>query len=422
MQIRPVVSTLLRNKVGAGLIAAQIALSMAILCNALFIIHQGLSRASQPSGLDEANIFSFWNNWAGNVEVLSKDPQALLARVHADLAMLRGLPGVVDAEVTNGVPLSRGPGGPVSLKPNQQEFTNGGAYYFADDHSINTLGVRLTAGRNFTPEEIQVLARDSGPDAYGRAADTPAAAQIIVSRTLAQQLFPGESALGKIVYLYGGARPSTIIGIVERLPTPWSFGLASRPFVENSVLIPYLAAEPGYPMMVRVEPDRLRTLMQTVPKKLHELDRARELDHLYPFSETRREHYANDVALSIVLSVVCAILLAVTAFGIVGLASFWVTQRRRQIGVRRALGATRRDIVSFFLTENLIICATGAALGAALALALNLWMVKSFEMDRLNGGYAIVGAVFVLLLGQGAALWPALRAASVPPALATRSG
>jgi putative ABC transport system permease protein len=261
----------------------------------------------------------------------------------------------------------------------------------------------------------------TGPDSGGAAAaDTPAAAQIIVSRTLAQQLFPGESALGKVVYLFAGARPSTIIGIVERLPTPWNFGLANRPFTENSVLIPYIAPVAGYPMIVRVQPGQLQAMLQSVPKKLHDLDRARELDHITPFSETRTRFYANDIALSIVLSVVCAILLAVTAFGIVGLASFWVTQRRRSLGVRRALGATRRDIVRFILSENLVIGATGAVFGVALALALNLWMVKSFEMDRLNGGYAILGAAIVLLRGQGAVLSPALRAASVPPAEATR--
>jgi putative ABC transport system permease protein len=175
-------------------------------------------------------------------------------------------------------------------------------------------------------------------------------------------------------------------------------------------------------MIVRVQPGQLKTLMLAVPKKLHDLDRAREIDHITPFSATRTLFYANDLALSIVLSVVCTILLTVTAFGIVGLASFWVTQRRRQIGMRRALGATRWDIVALFLTENLIIGATGAALGVALALAMNLWMVRSFEMDRLHYSYAIVGAVIVLLLGQGAVLWPALRAASVPPALAARSG
>jgi putative ABC transport system permease protein len=113
-------------------------------------------------------------------------------------------------------------------------------------------------------------------------------------------------------------------------------------------------------------------------------------------------------------------LLAVTAFGIVGLTSYWVTQRRRQIGIRRALGATRNAVIRYFQTENFLIAAGGAALGVAMAVSLNLWMVSSFEMERLHTSYAFVGAIIVLLLGQGAVLWPALRAASIPPALATR--
>jgi putative ABC transport system permease protein len=56
-----------------------------------------------------------------------------------------------------------------------------------------------------------------------------------------------------------------------------------------------------------------------------------------------------------------------------------------------------------------------------MAVALNLWMVSSFEMERLHIGYAVIGAIVVLLLGQTAVLWPALRAASIPPALATRA-
>jgi putative ABC transport system permease protein len=122
----------------------------------------------------------------------------------------------------------------------------------------------------------------------------------------------------------------------------------------------------------------------------------------------------------VILGVVCAALLAVTAFGIVGLTSYWVAQRRRQIGIRRALGATRTAIIRYFQTENFLIAAAGAAMGVAMAVALNLWMVGSFEMQRLNTGYALIGAVIVLLLGQTAVLWPALRAASIPPALATR--
>ena len=97
------------------------------------------------------------------------------------------------------------------------------------------------------------------------------------------------------------------------------------------------------------------------------------------------------------LSVVCAALVAVTAFGIVGLTSYWVAQRRRQIGIRRALGATRQAIVRYFQTENFLIAAAGSLIGVGLAIALNLWMVSTFEMERLHVGYRLhrrhIGAV-----------------------------
>ena len=121
------------------------------------------------------------------------------------------------------------------------------------------------------------------------------------------------------------------------------------------------------------------------------------------------------------LGVVCGALILVTGFGIVGLTSYWVSQRRRQIGIRRALGATRHAIVRYFQTENLLIAGAGSAAGVGLAVALNLWMVGSFEMERLNFGYAVIGAVLVLLLGQVSVLWPALRASAIPPAMATRN-
>jgi putative ABC transport system permease protein len=111
----------------------------------------------------------------------------------------------------------------------------------------------------------------------------------------------------------------------------------------------------------------------------------------------------------------------VTAFGIVGVTSFWVAQRRRQIGIRRAMGATRTAILRYFQTENLMMAAAGAALGIVLAITLNLWMAGRFEMARLQIGYTIIAAVIVMLLGQIAVLWPALRAASISPVVAIRN-
>jgi putative ABC transport system permease protein len=173
--------------------------------------------------------------------------------------------------------------------------------------------------------------------------------------------------------------------------------------------------------VVRVKPGQLAAVMQAAQKRLFEVNRGRILEKVRTIAEARAAGYRDDRGLAVILGVVCAALLAVTAFGIVGLTSYWVTQRRRQIGIRRALGATRSAITRYFQIENLLIASTGAALGVALAIALNLWMVNSFEMARLHTGYPLIGALVVLLLGQLAVLWPALRAASIPPALATRS-
>jgi putative ABC transport system permease protein len=115
------------------------------------------------------------------------------------------------------------------------------------------------------------------------------------------------------------------------------------------------------------------------------------------------------------------VLLAVTAWGIVGLTSHWVTRRRRQIGIRCALGATRPVIVRYFQAENLLIASAGVIVGVGLAVAANLWMVHHLAMPRLDVSYLIGGALIILMLGQLAVLWPALRAASVPPAEATRT-
>jgi len=138
-------------------------------------------------------------------------------------------------------------------------------------------------------------------------------------------------------------------------------------------------------------------------------------------SDLRERYFRNDRAMiGILLGVIFALML-VTALGIVGLASFWVQQRRKQIGIRRAIGATRGDILRYFQTENFLIVSMGIVLGVVLAYALNLVLMKAYEVTHLPLGYLLASAIVLWLLGQLAVLGPALRAAAVPPVVATRS-
>src|ERR1700744_3434882 len=103
MQIKPILAALRHHKAGTVLIAAQIALTLAIVCNALFIIHARLVHLSQPSGLDEANLLVIGNQWAGKPA-----PEQIAALMATDLDTLRKLPGVAHAYATNTYPLSDG--------------------------------------------------------------------------------------------------------------------------------------------------------------------------------------------------------------------------------------------------------------------------------------------------------------------------
>ncbi|MDE1899219.1 MAG: FtsX-like permease family protein, partial [Xanthomonadaceae bacterium] len=132
-------------------------------------------------------------------------------------------------------------------------------------------------------------------------------------------------------------------------------------------------------------------------------------------------YFQNDRAMAGILAGVIAALLLTTAFGIAGLASFWVQQRTRQIGVRRALGARRIDILRYFQTENFLLATAGIALGCAAAIGINVWLMTHYAVPRLPIVYLPIGAVALWLLGQLAVLGPARRAARVPPTMAMRA-
>jgi putative ABC transport system permease protein len=120
------------------------------------------------------------------------------------------------------------------------------------------------------------------------------------------------------------------------------------------------------------------------------------------------------------LVAVCVALLVIMALGIVGLASFWVQQRVRTIGIRRALGARRGHVLAWFQAENALLTALGVALGMAGAWGINLALMGRYEVPALPIAYLPVGALVLLVLGQLAVLGPARRAAALPPVVVMR--
>ncbi|HWG10444.1 MAG TPA: ABC transporter permease [Rhodanobacteraceae bacterium] len=420
MTLPPILAALRKHKAGVLLIALQVALTLAIVCNAIFIIGQRVQRIHRPTGLQEDNLFMVTQSWVG---APTGDDQAatdkLDSMLRTDVAALRNLPDVESAVAINTMPLTNSTwSGGIGMKPDQEHSTAQAAYYFGDEQMLPTLGLRLIAGRNFTSAEIQHRAF--------RGTNEPVL--VIITKALADKLFPDGNAVGKVIYVDGGKKPSTVVGVVERMQVPSVQSWANY-FTWYSVLIPARLDAGFARYAIRAKPGRLQAAMREAPKALFAVDPMRVLDEgatyedssVHSFADIRANAYRADRGMAVLMGVICLILLCVTGAGIVGLTSFWVGQRHKQIGVRRALGARKIDILRYFQLENLMIAGVGAAVGVALAVGLNLLLMHFYEMDRMPVLYVLLGLVVVLALGQAAVFAPARRAANVPPVVATRS-
>jgi putative ABC transport system permease protein len=407
MEIRPIFSALMRNKTGLVLIALQVAITLAIVTNSLFIIKERVEAMNRPSGIDEAGLFT--------VSSLGFAPGYDRAgSIQQDMATLRAMPGVIDATPINNLPLSGGGWGegmstkpldPLTAKP---EDSKGTTIYMVDDHGVNTLGVNIVEGRNFNPDEI--ADRGEQDDGWPE--------QLIVTRALAKELFPDEeSFVGKRVFLSGNDRGSVIVGVIERLQAPW----VNWDGVERATLVPQRVLWSENRYLVRVKPGERDAMMKSVEAKLAETNSGRIVRGLRDYGEIRERAYSRDHAMTVILISVIVGLLVITGLGIVGMASFWVTQRVKQIGTRRALGARKFDILRYFQLENFIITSIGLGGGILLSYGFNIWLMQVFDAERLAWYYVPIGAVCVWALGQLAVVGPATRAARVSPSVATRS-
>jgi putative ABC transport system permease protein len=403
LHIRPTLSALLRNRTGAILVALEIAIALAVMVNAVYIVHQHIEKMNRPTYIDEANLFGLYS-----VEFASGFDYD--ASLREDLAYLRSLPGVIAATPTNSMPLGiSGSSKDIFTQPDRKGNEADLNYYEMDEQGLATLGVTLVAGRPFRAEEI--LPPVTKGDYTGFVP------QLIVTRAAAERLFPHENALGRTVYDSLG-KPATIIGITaDMIGTGW-WGYQS---VVQVAILPQLPHLYGFGYLVRTEPGRRDAIMRMVEAHLSVSNPNRVIKHVRAVLDNKQLLYMTDRAVGIFLVAVTALLLAVAALGIFALATFNVSTRTRQIGTRRAVGARRGDIVRYFLVENGLITSAGIVLGCLLALTAGYWLSIEYALPRLDLYYLVAGVLLLWMISQLAAWQPARRAATVPPSVATRT-
>jgi putative ABC transport system permease protein len=361
---------MMRSKGGYILIALQIAVTMAIMVNAIAIMQERGSKMARPSGLDEANTFAF-------VSVGFAPDMNNKALINEDLDNLRSLPGVKHVTASNSFPLRQsGWSEGLHREPGVGKSVSSSAIYFVDEHGLDTFGLELIDGENFAPEQV----------GWDSDTDDPWPATVIVSQALGLQ-------------------------------SPWQ-GWAG---VERAMLVPQRRDSEFVRYIVRTEPGYRDELMVQAEELLASSNKDRIIRNMVTVDEVRKLAYLGDAAMIKILTFVVALLTAITGLGLVGLASFSVARRTRQIGIRRALGATKAAIVRYFMLENFVVSSIGIVAGGILAVGLNIFMVQAFSLTPLAWYVIPIAMVVLWVVGQLAVAGPARKASNISPAIATRS-
>jgi putative ABC transport system permease protein len=400
MEIRPIVASLRRHRIPAVLIVLEIALACAVLCNAVFMIGQRMADIHWSNGIDESGL--------SVVTVNGTEPGRAASDIPRDLAALRGIAGVTAAAAVTSMPLDQNPALTGFTATPDGKTTVNTSVYFLGSGGEQALGLHLLQGRFFNAAEYA----DSGLKNFQSTSHV-----LLVTQTDAQRLWPGQPAPGKTLYANGESW--TVVGVVSDVlaQDPKFSGPGGR---YSSVFYPSRPDDMMGDYVLRSAPqDRDRVVREAV-QVLGRLEPGAVVEGK-TYAQMRSDYFADTSSMVWMLVLVCVVMLAVTAFGIVGLTSFWVGQRRRQIGIRRAVGATRGHIMQYFQTENFLLSTAGVVLGLVLAFSINLYLMSHYATDRMPWYYLPVSAVALWLLGQLAVLGPALRAAAVPPVVATRS-
>jgi putative ABC transport system permease protein len=398
MEFGPIIRALKRNKIRFALIVLQIAITLAVVTNAITMINGANEKMNKKSGFDDDNIV-----WVQTkpFSPAFKDLTYRISAVNADLRTIKGIPGVLAVANTNFLPWQGGgSSGEISASGGDRSKFRTQMYYNTPG-ILQTLGVHLVSGRDLRDSDL-----DDDPN-------SKAPSTAVISKDLEKLVFKGQSAVGKQL-LETGDTVVNVVGTFDPFYNPYGW-----PIHEYAVLYAGHVSRRGAMYLVRIAPGKMKQVVPMLEQRMLQTNNGRNID-MKTINEIKDNYFTEGRIVKGGMSVVIALIVLITGLGIVGVTSFSVTERRKQIGTRRALGATKGAVLRYFLLENWIVTNAGLILGILATYGLNILLVTKTGAAKLDWRYLLAAVVLLWVQGIIATLIPAMRATRFSPVLATR--
>jgi putative ABC transport system permease protein len=380
------------------LVVAELALAMILLAGAGLTLRSFALLERVNPGVRSDNVLTF------SLSPRSPTPGFFTT----SLDRIRALRGVTNAAVVTTLPISgRGIGAwfnridrplPENVQPTGEAYRVVTPEYFA------TVGIRLVAGRQLNQDDRK---------------EAPA---IVVNEALVKKYYPGENPLGKPVYL--GApdnrlfQQAPIVGVVSDTR---DLGLGSDPVPTVYMPLAVMPSWPFFSYVVRTTGNPA-TLMPDVRRIVRELDPAVPIRDVATLDDVVSAAVAPARWSTTLLTVFAALALVMAVLGVFGVLSFLVTQRRREIGIRVALGASPSSVRALVVRRGLGLAAAGLAIGGLGAVALTRFMsTLLFGVTATDPVTFVLVGLVLAVAALAASYFPARSATTVDPIIALRA-
>lgn len=320
------------------------------------------------------------------------------------LDRVQALPNVLSAAFVEDLPFAETPSTMFILrsKPTGKQARSGAHYMIVSPSYFRTLGIPLLAGRAFTEGD-----RDAAPKVA------------IISRSLAQEMWPNENPLGKQLAFYDPKAPwLEVVGVVD---DALHSSLDHESIPASTLYVPlWQNARPTAFLTVRTAGDP-KPLAGAVRGALAGVDKDEPLGTFVTMTQLLATTTAEPRARASLLAIFAALALILATIGTYGVVSHSVSQRNREIGIRVAMGAGKRDVARLVVGQGAILVTLGIALGLGGALVLTRLLTSFlFEIKPVDPTTYVTACAIFVSIALLASYIPARRAMRVDPVVALR--
>ena len=414
MNIKALLTSLRLRKFATTLLLLQLSLTIGLLVNTIILTTSSIEKLNKPLGFDVEQLIT--------VDLVPtsgafRDSDYYRAITEQDIAKISAMDGVISAAYYNQLPIQNGGwNGQVqaadlpedAVLPRELQYV---PMFYSSKIGLQNLGIEIIEGRSLNDADDLTAAYYNSEDSDQ---NTDQVANIIITQSLAKAVFPDKPALGELTNI------GRVVGIARDFTVSPKHQGDSKYF---GLFLNFMYSQSDFEQhyIVRVDPNKIAQVKAKLRDTILSVQPERDILLVQSMAQRLTTFYSQDTGLASLFALLSLLMIIVTISSSFAHAHFHVTKQRKLIGIRRALGARKKDIMLSVFSENWLLSLGASVLGIGTMIGLNIILSQIITIDKPSLLLYLLAVLIVLISGSLATWLPAYKTTKISPLMATKT-